>query len=52
MTSPRSLPPLVEGNTHGSLVVTIDEVLWNYQFSDEVDVLLQWWGDSDSVALR
>lgn len=50
--NPRPLPPLVDGNVYGHLLVRIDEVLWCKKFSDEVIVLLQWWGDTDSVTFR
>ncbi|XP_054267858.1 uncharacterized protein LOC128989820 isoform X1 [Macrosteles quadrilineatus] len=50
--SPRSLPPLIEGNSYGRLSVRIDEILWCSKLTNEVIVVLQWWGDVDSVTFR
>uniref|UniRef100_A0A1B6ME70 C2CD3 N-terminal C2 domain-containing protein n=3 Tax=Graphocephala atropunctata TaxID=36148 RepID=A0A1B6ME70_9HEMI len=48
----KSLPPLVNGLTYGHLTVTIDEVLWTRKYPNEIVVLLQWWGENDTVSLR
>lgn len=50
--TPKSLPPLVDGDVYGQLKVTVDDIIWCKKESNEVNVLVQWWGDSETVVLR
>ncbi|XP_029177090.1 C2 domain-containing protein 3 [Nylanderia fulva] len=49
--SHKSLPPFVEGKTHGSLRLVIDEVLW-LRSPGDVTVVASWWGEHDSAQFR
>lgn len=52
LTATRSLPPLVEGKTHGYLELSIEEILWNRRNPGYVTVLVSWWGELNNVTLK
>ena len=52
LSSCRSLPPRVEGKIHGYLKLTIDKILWIKKNFRNIEILVSWWGENDSVQLR
>lgn len=52
----RSLPPLVDGDVQATLIVAIDEIIWNNvqsltDYTGDFQVSFLWWGDETPCEL-